>query len=103
VNDEEVVTKGELRAACQVIKMAMKEELAANVSILRDSVTEAAEMAVKNVAPSVVTSVVEKTKSYAAATQDSQRKLVEEVKSAATSSHIVQEVATQCSSYQLAV
>jgi hypothetical protein len=98
VRDDEVVTKGELRAACQAIKMAMKEELAANVSILRDSVKEAAETAVKNAAPSVVTSVVEKTKSYAAATQDSQRKLVEEVKSAATSSHIVQEVARKIDS-----
>ena len=87
-SSDDVVTKGELMAVCSLLRT----EMTTAVTSLKVTVTEAAEKAVKNAAPTVVSGVVEQTKSYAAAAQDNQRKLLEEYKAAATSSQLVDKI-----------
>ena len=89
---EEVTTKGDLTAVCSVLKDAMKKELTVAFTSLKDVLKEAAESAVMNATPTVVSSVVEQTKSYAAAAKDQQKQLVEEVKSVTTSAQLVDKV-----------
>ena len=89
---EEVTTKGDLTTVCSVLKDAMKRELTVAFTSLKDVLKEAAESAVKNATPNVVSSVVEQTKSYAAAAKDQQKQLVEEVKSVTTSAQLVEKV-----------
>ncbi len=75
-----------------ILRNVIKEELSVVCNVLKATVTSAAETAVKTVMPTVVTGVVEKTKSYAAAAQENQKKLVEEVKSVTTSKQLVSEI-----------
>ena len=89
---EEVTTKGDLTTVCSVLKDATKRELTVAFTSLQDVLKEAAESAVKNATPTVVSSVVEQTKSYAAAAKDQQKQLVEEVKSVTTSAQLVEKV-----------
>ena len=70
----------------------MKKEISMAFNSLKDTVKEAAEHAVKKATPTVVSGVVEQTKTYAAAAKDHQRELVEEVKSVTTSSQLVNEI-----------
>ena len=62
-SSDDVVTNGELMAVCSMLRTEMETA----VTSLKVTVTEAAEKAMKNAAPTVVSSVVEQTKSYAAA------------------------------------
>ena len=89
---DEASTKGDLAAACSVMRDAMKKEISMAFNSLKDTVKEAAEHAVKKATPTVVSGVVEQTKTYAAAAKDHQRELVEEVKSVTTSSQLVNEI-----------
>ncbi len=79
-------------STCNTIRLMLKEELHGVCNALKATVTSAAEAAVKTVTPSVVSGVVEKTKSYAAVTEANQKKLVEEVKAATTSRELVNEI-----------
>ncbi len=79
-------------STCNTIRLMIKEELHGVCNVLKATVTSAAEAAVKTVTPNVVTGVVEKTKSYAAAAEANQKKLVEEVKAATTSKELVSQI-----------
>ena len=57
-SSDDVVTKADLAAVCSVLKDSMKKDLSAAVVTLKDT---------------VVTSVIEKTKSYAAKTAENQK------------------------------
>ena len=76
-SSDDVVTKADLAAVCSVLKDSMKKDLSAAVVTLKDT---------------VVTSVIEKTKSYAAVAAENQKTLVAEVKSAATSAELVDKI-----------
>ena len=87
---EEPPMKGEVN--CKVLSHVMRKELNASIDILKDMMKEAASNAVNQATPTVVSSVVEKTKSFAAVTEQNQIKLVEEVKNAATSAQLVDKI-----------
>ena len=82
--------KGEID--CNVLRNVMKQELKIVVDDLKDTMKDAATTAIKKATPNVVSSVVEQTKTYAAAAQENQKRLVEEVKSAATSTQLVEKI-----------
>ena len=77
---------------CDVFRNVMKQELKIVVDELKDTMKDAATTAITKATPNVVSSVVEQTKTYAAAAQENQKRLVEEVKSAATSTHLVEKI-----------
>lgn len=84
--------QNDYNAVCTELRGVIKDEMKGALAVLTSTVKEVTRTVVNEATPNVVSSVVEKTKTYAAAAEQNQMKLVEEVKKATTSNELVDKI-----------